>query len=427
MANGLRNEKTETLGVSLDEVNLAQMNLKGVAKHTPFDFNENLSRQFEANVYLKREDLQVVRSYKLRGAYNKIVQLSEQEKNNGVICASAGNHAQGVAYSCQQLNIKGKIVMPTTTPQQKIKQVKWFGKDQIEIILHGDTFDDASTFAHQLSQEGNITFIHPFDDEKVIAGQGTVALEILNQCDQPIDYIFVPIGGGGLASGVISVLKSLSPNTKIIGVEPNGAASMAEAIKQKKSVALAKIDPFVDGAAVKKAGEKTYKICAEGLETTFAVPEGNVCSSILRLYNEDAIVVEPAGALSVSALDFFKEEIKGKNVVCVLSGSNNDITRMEEIKERSLQYEGLKHYFIINFPQRAGALKELVNEVLGENDDITYFQYTQKNNKETGPAVVGIELDKKEDLDGLIFRLENHHFDYQYLNTDNTLFSLMIG
>ena len=427
MANGLRNEKTETLGVSLDEVNLAQMNLKGVAKNTPFDFNENLSRQFEANVYLKREDLQVVRSYKLRGAYNKIVQLSEQEKNNGVICASAGNHAQGVAYSCQQLNIKGKIVMPTTTPQQKIKQVKWFGKDQIEIILHGDTFDDASTFAHQLSQEGNITFIHPFDDEKVIAGQGTVALEILNQCDQPIDYIFVPIGGGGLASGVISVMETLSPNTKIIGVEPNGAASMAEAIKQKKSVALAKIDPFVDGAAVKKAGEKTYKICAEGLETTCAVPEGKVCSSILRLYNEDAIVVEPAGALSVSALDFFKEEIKGKNVVCVLSGSNNDITRMEEIKERSLQYEGLKHYFIINFPQRAGALKELVNEVLGENDDITYFQYTQKNNKETGPAVVGIELDKKEDLDGLIFRLENHHFDYQYLNTDNTLFSLMIG
>lgn len=427
MANGLRNEKTETLGVSLDEVNLAQMNLKGVAKNTPFDFNENLSRQFEANVYLKREDLQVVRSYKLRGAYNKIVQLSEQEKNNGVICASAGNHAQGVAYSCQQLNIKGKIVMPTTTPQQKIKQVKWFGKDQIEIILHGDTFDDASTFAHQLSQEGNITFIHPFDDEKVIAGQGTVALEILNQCDQPIDYIFVPIGGGGLASGVISVMETLSPNTKIIGVEPNGAASMAEAIKQKKSVALAKIDPFVDGAAVKKAGEKTYKICAEGLETTCAVPEGKVCSSILRLYNEDAIVVEPAGALSVSALDFFKEEIKGKNVVCVLSGSNNDITRMEEIKERSLQYEGLKHYFIINFPQRAGALKELVNNVLGENDDITYFQYTQKNNKETGPAVVGIELDKKEDLDGLIFRLENHHFDYQYLNTDNTLFSLMIG
>ncbi|STE54860.1 threonine ammonia-lyase IlvA [Empedobacter falsenii] len=427
MANGLRNEKTETLGISLDEVNLAQMNLKGVAKNTPFDFNENLSRQFEANVYLKREDLQVVRSYKLRGAYNKIVQLSEQEKNNGVICASAGNHAQGVAYSCQQLNIKGKIVMPTTTPQQKIKQVKWFGKDQIEIILHGDTFDDASAFAHQLSQEGNITFIHPFDDEKVIAGQGTVALEILNQCNQPIDYIFVPIGGGGLASGVISVMKTLSPNTKIIGVEPSGAASMAEAIKQKQSVALAKIDPFVDGAAVKKAGEKTYKICAEGLETTCAVPEGKVCSSILRLYNEDAIVVEPAGALSVSALDFFKEEIKGKNVVCVLSGSNNDITRMEEIKERSLQYEGLKHYFIINFPQRAGALKELVNEVLGENDDITYFQYTQKNNKETGPAVVGIELDKKEDLDGLIFRLENHHFDYQYLNTDNTLFSLMIG
>lgn len=427
MTNELRDKKITTLGVSLDEVNLAQINLKGVAKKTPFDYNENLSRQFEANIYLKREDLQVVRSYKLRGAYNKTVQLTEQEKENGVICASAGNHAQGVAYSCYQLGIKGKIVMPTTTPQQKIKQVKWFGKNQIEIILHGDTFDDASAYAHQLSAEENSTFIHPFDDEKVIAGQGTVALEILAQCDIPIDYIFVPIGGGGLASGVISVLKTLSPNTKIIGVEPSGAACMTEAINQNKTIALAKIDPFVDGAAVKKAGEKTYEICYEGLAKTCTVPEGKVCSTILRLYNEDAIVVEPAGALSVSALDFFADEIKGKTVVCLLSGSNNDITRMEEIKERSLQYEGLKHYFIISFPQRAGALKELVNDILSENDDITYFQYTQKNNKETGPAIVGIELEKKEDLEGLIYRLENHHFDYQYLNTDSTLFSLMIG
>ncbi len=427
MANRLGSEKTSTLGVSLDEVKFAQENLKEVARKTPFDFNENLSRQFEANVYLKREDLQIVRSYKLRGAYNKIVQLTAEEKENGVICASARNHAQGVAYSCQQLNIKGKIVMPTTTPQQKIKQVKWFGKNQIEVILYGDTFDDASEFAHQLSAKEHITFIHPFDDEKVIAGQGSIAMEILEQSEEPIDYLFVPIGGGGLASGVISVLKTLSPSTKIIGVEPSGASSMTEAILQNQLVTLPKIDPFVDGAAVKRAGVKTFEICSEGLTDTCSVPEGKVCSTILRLYNEEAIVVEPAGALSVSALDFFKEEIKGKKVACVLSGSNNDITRMEEIKERSLQYEGLKHYFIINFPQRAGALKELVNEVLGENDDITYFQYTQKNNKETGPAVVGIELEKKEDLDGLIYRLENHHFDYQYLNTDHTLFNLMIG
>lgn len=427
MANRFRSEKTATLGVSIDEINCAQINLKGIARKTPLDFNANLSRQFEANISLKREDLQIVRSYKLRGAYNKIVQLAEQEKQNGVICASAGNHAQGVAYSCQQLNIKGKIVMPTTTPQQKIKQVKWFGKEHIEIILHGDTFDDASAYAHQLSIENHLTFIHPFDDEKVIAGQGTVALEILEENNAPIDYIFVPIGGGGLASGIISVFKSFSPNTKIIGIEPSGASSMAEAIKHNKTTALKKIDPFVDGAAVKKVGEKTFEICSNGLTSTYAVPEGKVCSTILRLYNEDAIVVEPAGALSVAALDFFKEEIKGKNVVCILSGSNNDITRMEEIKERSLQYEGLKHYFIISFPQRAGALKELVNDVLGKNDDITYFQYIQKNNKETGPAVVGVELDKKEDFEHLIYRLENHHFDYQYLNTDNTLFSLMIG
>lgn len=427
MANELRNNKTSTSGVSLDEVNLAQKNLKGVVKKTPFDFNENLSRQFNANVFLKREDLQVVRSYKLRGAYNKIVQLTEEEKQNGVICASAGNHAQGFAYSCQQLNIKGKVVMPTTTPQQKIKQVKWFGKEHIEIVLHGDTFDDASAFANELSKKDKITFIHPFDDEKVIAGQGTVALEILEQSNVPIDYIFVPIGGGGLASGVLSVIQTLSPNTKIIGVEPAGASSMAKAIQKGEVVSLSKIDPFVDGAAVKRVGEKTFKICNNNLYDTCSVPEGKVCSSILRLYNEDAIVVEPAGALSVAALDFFEEELKGKNVVCILSGSNNDITRMEEIKERSLQFEGLKHYFIISFPQRAGALKELVNDVLGENDDITYFQYVQKNNKETGPAVVGIELDKKEDLDGLIHRLEYNNFEYQYLNRDNTLFSLMIG
>ena len=427
MANRNGSTKTETLIVSLDQITQAQHQLKNIVKETPLSYNHNLSSLYNANIHLKREDLQVVRSYKLRGAYNKIVQLSENKKQQGIICASAGNHAQGVAFACNKLGINGKIVMPTTTPKQKIKQVKWFGKDQIEIVLYGDTFDDASAKAFEIAATENRNFIHPFDDEKVIAGQATVGLEILHQIDQSLDYIFVPIGGGGLASGIISVFKALSPNTKIIGVEPLGAASMEQAIKKGEVITLNEIDPFIDGAAVKRVGDLTYKICTEYLDDICLVPEGKVCSTILKLYNEEAIVVEPAGALSIAALDYYKNDIKGKNVACIISGSNNDITRLEEIKEKSLQFEGLKHYFIINFPQRAGALKELVNEVLGEDDDISYFQYIKKHNKDTGPAVVGIELKEKEDFDGLIKRLDQFNFNYQYLNTDDTLFNLIIG
>lgn len=427
MANRTGSEKTETLIVSLDHITRAQHQLKNIVRETPLNYNYNLSALYDGHIHLKREDLQIVRSYKLRGAYNKIALLSEAEKKQGVICASAGNHAQGVAFACHKLGINGKIVMPTTTPKQKIKQVKWFGKDQIEIVLFGDTFDDASAKAFQIAEEEKRCFIHPFDDLEVIAGQATVGLEIIHQTDKPLDYIFVPIGGGGLASGIISIFKALSPNTKIIGVEPKGASSMQKAIKEGGVVTLSKLDPFVDGAAVKRVGNFTYKICSEFLDDVCSVPEGKVCSTILKLYNEEAIVVEPAGALAIAALDYYKEEIKGKNVACIISGSNNDITRLEEIKEKSLQFEGLKHYFIINFPQRAGALKELVNEVLGEDDDISYFQYIKKHNKETGPAVVGIELKEKEDFDGLVERLKQFNFDYQYLNTDDTLFNLIIG
>lgn len=412
--------------ISLENIRAAAENLKGVSVHTPLMKNENLSERFAAQVYLKREDLQPVRSYKLRGAYHKISSLSENDAKSGVVCASAGNHAQGVAFACRKLNINAVIYMPVTTPAQKIKQVKLFGKEHIEVVLKGDTFDDAYNEALQYSQTKNAVFVHPFDDESVISGQGTVGLEILEDTKEPIDFIFFPVGGGGLAAGVATVFKQLSPETKLIGVEPEGAASMKTSLENGKNTALTDIDKFVDGAAVKRVGDKTFEICQNLLDEVIAVPEGKVCSTILRLYNEEAIVVEPAGALSIAALDLYKTQLEGRNVVCIVSGSNNDITRMEEIKERSLMFEGLKHYFIIKFPQRPGALREFVNDVLGTNDDITYFQFTKKNNREDGPAVVGIELKYHSDLDTLKEKMKNKKISYQHLNEQKELFTHLI-
>lgn len=412
--------------MKLEMIQKAAENLKSVVVHTPLVKNENLSERFDAQVYLKREDLQPVRSYKLRGAYNKISMLSTDEKHSGVVCASAGNHAQGVAFACRKLNVKAVIYMPVTTPAQKIKQVKLFGKENVEVVLKGDTFDDAYHDAVLFCQKNKAIFVHPFDDEMVIAGQGTVGLEILEDTKNKIDFLFFPIGGGGLAAGVASVFKQLSPETKLIGVEPQGAASMKTSLENGKNTALIDIDKFVDGAAVKRVGDITFTICKELLDEVITVPEGKVCTTILQLYNEEAIVVEPAGALSIAALDMYKETIKGKNVVCIVSGSNNDITRTEEIKERSLMYEGLKHYFLINFYQRPGALKEFVNDVLGENDDITYFQFTKKNNREEGPAVVGVELKNSSDLIPLELKMKAKKINYQHLNQHKELFSHLI-
>lgn len=411
----------------LDKIYQARERIKNVAIHTSLMMNENLSEEFSAQIYLKREDLQPVRSYKLRGAYNKIVSLSDEEKSRGVVCASAGNHAQGVAYACNKLSIKGTVFMPVTTPPQKIKQVKLFGKDKVDIVLKGDTFDEASEKAHQFCKEVDAIFIHPFNDEKVIAGQGTIALELLEDTKSPIDYLFAPIGGGGLAAGIITVFKQLSPDTKIIGVEPAGAASMKTSIEKGVNTTLENIDNFVDGAAVKRVGEQTFEICKTNLEDIVLVPEGKVCTTILRMYNEEAIVVEPAGALTISALDFYKEQIKGKNVVCIVSGSNNDITRMQEIKERSLLYEGLKHYFLVQFPQRPGVFKDFVNDILGPNDDIVYFRYSKKNNRESGPAVVGIELKDPDDLSKIEEQLKHKKFIYEYLNENTNLFIIPIS
>lgn len=422
--------ETETVSTQyypkLDDIRKASSILNGIAVKTPLIFNQHLSEKFDANIYLKREDLQVVRSYKIRGAYNKIFNLNKNVIKNGVVCASAGNHAQGVAYSCNKLGIKGVILMPTPTPKQKIDRVKMFGNGFVEIILIGDTFDDAHKEALEYAERNSFQFVHPFDDPEVIEGQGTVGLEILEDTETEIDYLFLPVGGGGLASGVSTVFKELSPLTKLIGVEPTGAPSMSESFKNNKVVRLNNIDGFVDGAAVQKVGELTFNICKNNLDKMITVNEGEICSTILQLYNEEGIVVEPAGALSVTALNHFRDELKGKTVVCVISGNNNDITRTEEIRERSLLYEGLKHYFIIRFPQRAGALKEFVNNVLGPTDDISYFEYSKKNNRERGPAVVGLELQSKNDFNELLERMNKYEIVYEYLNERPDLFHFIV-
>ncbi|PWW30231.1 L-threonine ammonia-lyase [Cytobacillus oceanisediminis] len=412
--------------VQLEDILIAYQQLKDIVAHTPLQKNERLSEKYGCNVYLKREDLQHVRSFKLRGAYYKVKSLNAAELENGVVCASAGNHAQGVAYACRHLGVQGKIFMPATTPRQKVSQVELFGRDSVEIILVGDTFDDSYHEAIKCAEAESRAFIHPFDDEMVIAGQGTVAVELLNDCEEPVDYVFASIGGGGLMAGLSTYIKSISPETQMIGVEPAGAPSMSESIRTQTVAPLDEIDKFVDGAAVKCVGEKTYEICYELVDDIFMVPEGKVCTTILELYNEHAIVAEPAGAMPIAALDLCREQIRGKNVVCVISGGNNDIGRMQEIKERSLLYEGLLYHFIVNFPQRAGALREFLDEVLGPTDDITRFEYTKKNNKENGPALVGIELKHKEDYSDLILRMNKKGFSYTEINKDSNLFHLLV-
>ena len=400
--------------------------LKDVVTHTPLQLNERLSEKYGCHVYIKREDLQYVRSFKLRGAYFKIKKVESIARKQGIICASAGNHAQGVAYACAQLGINGKIYMPQTTPKQKVNQVRMFGKDQVEIILAGDTFDESSAYAVEAAEQDGRIFIHPFNDHDIIAGQATVAVEIMNDIEEPIDFVFASIGGGGLMSGLSTYIKNVSPHTRMIGVEPAGAASMKAAFENEGITTLASIDKFVDGAAVQCVGQHTYTICRTYVEDIVAVPEGKVCTTILELYNQHAIIAEPAGALSIAALDFYKEQIKGKNVVCVISGGNNDIGRMQEIKERSLIHEGLLYYFIVNFPQRAGALRQFLDEVLGPDDDITTFEYTKKNNKESGPGLVGIEIRNRADYDGLLQRMGDCGFEFKEVNKDSILFDLLI-
>lgn len=387
--------------------------LKDILKPTPLFFDADLSSKYSANIYLKREDLTPVRSYKLRGAFNK---MSSLQNKDGIVTCSAGNHAQGVALSCNKLGINGDIFMPKITTKQKIDKVKKFGKENVRIFLEGNNFDESFDIAKKHSIEKNKEFVHPFDDKKVIEGQGTVGLEIMSQLsNKKLDYIFLPIGGGGLAAGVSTYIKELSPLTKIIGVEPLGAPSMYEAFKQNKVVKLDKINTFVDGASVKKVGELNYPICKKNIDDIILIDEGHVCSKILQMYNDNGLIIEPAGVLSLCALDMMCEDIKNKNIVSIISGGNSDVFRMTEIMERSLIYEGRKHYFKIEFAQKAGALKEFVMSVLGPNDDIIYFKYTKLINKETGPVILGIETKNRYEVDLLIKNMEKCGITYEKL------------
>ncbi|WP_035334215.1 threonine ammonia-lyase [Dokdonia sp. PRO95] len=411
---------------TLKSITDAANRVKKVAIKTPFMRSFTYSTKFDAEVFLKREDLQQVRSYKIRGAYNKISTLTDEQKEVGIVCASAGNHAQGVALSCSRLGIHGTIFMPSTTPNQKVEQVEMFGGDWITVVLEGDTFDDAFARASHICTTEGKTFVHPFDDEKIIEGQATVGLEILTQSEQALDYVFVPVGGGGLIAGLSSVFHHLSPKTKIIGVEPAGAPAMLTSLSKKENTTLDEIDKFVDGAAVQRVGDRNFAIAQQFVDRVVTVSEGKICQTILDLYNRDAIVAEPAGAMTLAVLDQFAEEIKGKNIACIVSGSNNDITRTAEIKERALLHQGLKHYFIVKFPQRAGALKEFVAEVLGPTDDITYFEYSKKTSREQGPAIVGLQIKSSEDLQPLLDRMRARKFYGEYLNDKPALFQLLV-
>ncbi|KKW10598.1 MAG: Threonine dehydratase [Parcubacteria group bacterium GW2011_GWA2_49_9] len=393
---------------------------------TSLRLNKTLSARFGATIYLKREDLQPVRSYKVRGAYNRISLLTPQERKKGVVCASAGNHAQGVAFSCAKLGIKGYIYMPKNTPRQKVNRVQALGEKWITLTLVGDNFDEAYKNARAFCDKSRKTFIHPFDDLQVIAGQGTIGIEILDQLGRSPDYVLVPIGGGGLISGLGSYLKFKDERIQVVGVEPVGAPSMAESLKAGKVVTLPKVDTFVDGVAVKTVGVHTFAIAKHIIDTMLLVPEGKVCQEMISLYQNDGLVTEPAGALSVAGLEQMKDKIKGKVVVCIVSGGNNDISRYTEVIERSLVYQGLKHYFVIEFSQRPGALRTYLNDVLGPTDDITFFEYVKKNNREHGPALVGIELAQKRDFEPLLKRMDKVGLTYELLKNDSPVFRFLM-
>ncbi|MDA0985229.1 MAG: threonine ammonia-lyase IlvA [Bacteroidetes bacterium] len=411
---------------SLEGVQKAALCLAQVSKRTPLEFNKRLSEMTNASVFLKREDLQQIRSFKIRGAYNKISSLNLHERSEGIVCASAGNHAQGFTFSCKELQIRGSVYMPATTPQQKVTQVRMFGGDFIEVISIGDTYDECQAIALQAAKESGKIFIHPFDDIKVIEGQATIALEILEQTSKKLDYVLVPVGGGGLVSGILTVFKLLSPHTKIIGVEPEGAPSMQEALKLGERISLKSIDRFVDGAALRQVGAIPFEICKDSLDEMITVAEGKICQTILDLYNKEGIVAEPAGVLAIAGLEVLSIDLQDKQIALLLCGGNNDILRMPEISERALLYAKLKHYFLIDFPQRAGALKEFVTQVLGPSDDITHFEFSKKSYRNNAPAVVGIQLVQAADFSVLVERMKIHNFKFEYLNEKESLFQYLI-
>lgn len=392
------------------DIQFAQGRISSVITPTPLQYCPRLSEQYGADIYLKREDLQDVRSYKIRGAYYGISRLSEEARAAGVVAASAGNHAQGVAYACRAMGIQGKIFVPKPTPKQKRDRIRVHGGDAIELVVTGNTFDEAAQAAREDAAARGATVVEPFDSRDTVTGQGTVAAEIVSQLasqGKQLDSVIVPVGGGGLLAGVVSYVADMSPTTRVVGVEPSGAASLCAAAEAGGPVTVETIDPFVDGAAVKRVGEIPWSIfnTHRGMVSLYAADEGAVCTEMLGLYQNEGIIAEPAGALSVAGLSL-ADVRPGSTVVCIISGGNNDVLRYAEVMERSLVHRGLRHYFLVNFPQEAGQLRFFLADVLGEEDDIVLFEYLKKNNRETGAALVGLELAHAEDLGPLLERME---------------------
>lgn len=421
--------------IDSNSIYTAYRNLKSVVKRTPLEFHQEWSDIYGCKLYYKREDQQLTRSYKIRGALNCITQVLESSSPEEVsqlhfVCASAGNHAQGFAWVCAHLKVKGTVFMPKVTPKQKLQRTLKLGGQWIKVELEGDTFDQAYQCARTFESSHGATFIHPFDDPRIIQGQGTVGLEILEQFEELTqgspDVLLCPIGGGGLSAGIITWFKTHSPQTEIIGVEPEGAPAMLKSLQSGQLTSLDALDTFVDGAAVQTPGSLNFQIIKENISQIVTVPEGKVCTSILEIYNDSAIVLEPAGALTIAALDQLKNHLQGKTVVVVMSGGNNDINRMAEIQERSLLYEGLKHYFILEFAQRAGALRDFLDNILGPTDDITRFEYVKKTKREGGPALVGIEVQNSEDFELIKQRMVEKKMAFTLLNEDLRLFELLV-
>ena len=414
------------MNVTINSINEAAERLAKIGVETPLQFSKRLSKQYNANIYIKREDLQEVRSFKIRGAYNKISSLTDEEKKRGVVCASTGNHAQGVAYSCSTLEINGVIFMPSVTPNQKIEKVKHFGDGYIEIKLVGSTFDEAVQASLDYCKNKHAVYVHPFNDLLTISGQGTIGQEVYDELNGNVDIVISPVGGGGLISGIATYLKTKNPKMQIFGVEAEGAASMDNSLQKGSVAALGTFDTFVDGAAVNMVGDIPFEICKKYAKKILIEPVGKVCTTMIDLYQKDGIIAEPAGALSVSALDDIAREIKGKTVVCILSGGNNDLLRYPEILERSLIYQGRKHYFLIEFAQKPGQLRQFLDKAMGPTDDIVRFEYTKKTNKEKGPALVGIELQRKEDLQPLMDRMKAIELNFTILTNEDLLYQYLI-
>ena len=412
--------------VTSKDINVAAGVLAKVATKTPLQKSERLSEEVGRPVYLKREDLQICRSFKVRGAYVRMAAMDEDERAAGVVCASAGNHAQGVAYACAHLGIKGTIFLPASTPRQKRKRIATIGGKWVEPVIVGGDFDEANRVAAAAAKEGGKVYVHPYDDPYTIAGQGSIAVDLDSQLPEDTDMILIPVGGGGLIAGMATWLKAHRPGIRIVGVESAGAASMKAALEAGSPVSLERVDSFVDGTAVGRAGDLTYQVVRDLVDDIVVVPEGAVCTEMLDLYHSEGVIAEPAGALASAAARNFLPQIPNGSVVCLVSGGNNDLSRYAEVTERSGRYEGLRHYFLVTFNQEPGALRAFLNDVLSEGEDIIYFQYTKKNNRDTGPALVGIELPDPTDIKGLRRRMAASPLQVQEIDPSSQIFKILV-